>query len=131
MSSPVLTIVEGMKLKNQNKTKISLVYILKAKVGEMEDITREGRSRRPVLRENVIFLVETDIFLHFRGLIFYNVKLLQFHIIKKQEHRGTVQKLLYSPIFSFFNWWSCCFRFCRTKNPLIAMDLLSFLMVAG
>ena len=41
-------------------------------------------------------LVETDIFAT------CNAKHLQFHMIKKQEHRGTAQKVLYSPMSYFF-----------------------------
>ena len=44
-------------------------------------------------------LVETDIFYHFRRIILCNAKRLHFHQ-KKQEHRGTVQKIFYSPILS-------------------------------
>ena len=46
MSSPVLTISEGMKEKKQNKTKIGVGSVVKAKVGEMVENRREGRSRR-------------------------------------------------------------------------------------
>ena len=35
-----------MKMRKQNKTKIGVGSIVKAKVGELEEITREGRSRR-------------------------------------------------------------------------------------
>ena len=35
-----------MKEKNQNKTRIGVGSVVKAKVGEMEDNTREERSRR-------------------------------------------------------------------------------------
>ena len=40
MNSPVLIIAEGMKMKKQNKTKIGVGSVVKAKVGELEDITR-------------------------------------------------------------------------------------------
>ena len=50
----------------------------------------------------VNLLVETDMFCHFRGLILCNAKSLQFHQNKKQEHRGTVQQVLYSPISYIF-----------------------------
>ena len=46
MSSSVLNIVKGMKMKEQYKTKIGVGYVVKAKVGELEKITRELRSRR-------------------------------------------------------------------------------------
>ena len=45
MSPPVLTIVEGMKVKNQNKTKIGVGSFLKTKVGELEETKRGGISK--------------------------------------------------------------------------------------
>ena len=36
----------------QTKTKIGVGYVVKAKVGELEKITREGRSRR--MRKEVV-----------------------------------------------------------------------------
>ena len=47
-------------------------------------------------------LVETDFFCQFRGLILCNTKRLQFHQGVKQEHRGTVQQVFYSPMSSVF-----------------------------
>ena len=38
--SHVLTITEGMKEKNQNKTKIAVGSVVKAKVGDMEEDIR-------------------------------------------------------------------------------------------
>ena len=46
MSSPVVTIKEWMKVKNQTKTKIGMGSVVKSKVGELENTTRELRSRR-------------------------------------------------------------------------------------
>ena len=46
MSSPVVTKKEGMKMTKQTKTKIVVGSVVKAKVGELEKITMEGRSRR-------------------------------------------------------------------------------------
>ena len=46
MSSPVVKIKKEMEMKNQTKTKIGVGSVVKAKVGELEKITREGRSRR-------------------------------------------------------------------------------------
>ena len=43
MISYAITITEGMKVKNQNKTKIGVGSVVKAKIGELEDIIREGR----------------------------------------------------------------------------------------
>ena len=45
MSSPFITIAEGMKMKKQTKKKIGVGFVVKANVGELENITREGRSR--------------------------------------------------------------------------------------
>ena len=45
MSSPVLTISEGMKTKNNNKTKIGVGSVVNSKLVELEKITRKGRSR--------------------------------------------------------------------------------------
>ena len=47
-------------------------------------------------------LVEANFFNHFRGIILCNVKCLQFHLNKKQEHSVTVQQVFYSPMLSFF-----------------------------
>ena len=52
MSSPVITIAEGMKVKKQNKTKIGVGSVVKSDVGKLEDITREVRSRR--IRKEVV-----------------------------------------------------------------------------
>ena len=40
-------------------------------------------------------------FYHFRGFVLCNIKQLQFHQIKKQAHRGTVQQVFYTPMLSF------------------------------
>ena len=48
----ILTIAEGMSVKNQNKMKIEVGYFVKEKVGELEDITREGRTRK--MRKEVV-----------------------------------------------------------------------------
>ena len=44
MRSHVLTIADGVKVKKQNKTKNGAGSVLKAKVGDLEEKTREGRS---------------------------------------------------------------------------------------
>ena len=44
MNSLVLTITERTKAKNHTKTKIWVGFVVKAEVGELENITREGRS---------------------------------------------------------------------------------------
>ena len=52
MSSPVVTVKEGMGMKKQTKTKIGVGFVVKAKVGELENITREGingRTRKEVV----------------------------------------------------------------------------------
>ena len=56
MSSPVLTIIEGVKVKVKNKTKIGVGSVLKVEVGELEEITSEGRSRR--IRKEVVGCVQ-------------------------------------------------------------------------
>ena len=45
-----------MKTKKQNRTKIGVGSVVKAKVGELEKITREGRSRR--MRKKVVRCVQ-------------------------------------------------------------------------
>ena len=45
MRSHVLTIAEGMEENKRVKTKIGVGSVVKAKVGEMGDNIREGRSR--------------------------------------------------------------------------------------
>ena len=52
MRSPFLKISEGIKIKKQNKTKIGVGSIVKAKVGELEKIARGGRNRR--VRKEVV-----------------------------------------------------------------------------
>ena len=46
MISRVVTIVEGVKEKKRINTKTGLGYLVKEKVGNMEENTREVRSRR-------------------------------------------------------------------------------------
>ena len=46
MSSTVVTIKEERNMKKQAKTKIRVGSVVKANVGELEKITREGKSRR-------------------------------------------------------------------------------------
>ena len=57
MSSPVVTKKEGMKITKQTKTKIVVGSFVKAKVGELERITRKGRSRR--MRKEVVGCVKS------------------------------------------------------------------------
>ena len=57
MSSPVVTVKEGMDMKKQTKTKIGVGYVVKAKVGELKNITREGGSRRT--RKEVVGCVQS------------------------------------------------------------------------
>ena len=52
MSSPVVTIKEGMELMKQIKTNIGMGSAVKAKGGELVNITREVRSRR--MRKEVV-----------------------------------------------------------------------------
>ena len=44
MSSTVVTIEEGLNMKNQNKTKVGVGSVVNTKIGELEKITREGGS---------------------------------------------------------------------------------------
>ena len=48
MSSPAVIIKEWMKVKNQTKTKIGVGSVVKAKVGELKNTTRELGSRRMI-----------------------------------------------------------------------------------
>ena len=57
MSSPVVNVKEGMETTKQTKTKIGVGYVVKAKVGELEKITREGRIRR--MRKDVLGCVQS------------------------------------------------------------------------
>ena len=56
MRSPVVTVEEGMKTNNQKKTKIGVGYVVKSKVGYLEEITREGRIRR--MKKEVVGCVQ-------------------------------------------------------------------------
>ena len=57
MSSPVVTVQEGMEMNNQTKTKIGVGSVVNTKVGDLEKITREGRSRR--MRKEVVGSVQS------------------------------------------------------------------------
>ena len=57
MSSPVVTFKEGMNMTKQTKTKIGVGSVVKAKVGELENITGEGRSR--ITRKEVVGRVQS------------------------------------------------------------------------
>ena len=46
LSSPIVTVKEGMEIMKQTKTKIGVGSVVKTKVGELEKINREGRIRR-------------------------------------------------------------------------------------
>ena len=48
MGSPVITIKKGVKMKKQNKKKIGVRSVVKAKVGDLEKIKRERRIRRMI-----------------------------------------------------------------------------------
>ena len=53
MSSPVVTIAEGMKEKKRIKTEIGVGYVVKGKVAEMEDnisYRKRSRMRKEVVR---------------------------------------------------------------------------------
>ena len=55
MSSSVLKITETMKVKKQNKAKVGVGSVVKANVGELEEITREGSSR--MMRKELVVYV--------------------------------------------------------------------------
>ena len=57
MSSLVVSIAEAMKEKKRNKIKITARSAVKSKVGNMEENTREGRSRR--ISKEVVVCVHT------------------------------------------------------------------------
>ena len=57
MRSPVVTIAEGMKEEKRIKTKVGVGSVVKAKVGNMEEKIREGRSRRT--RRNLVGRVQS------------------------------------------------------------------------
>ena len=46
-------------MKKQARTKIGVGYIVKAKVGELEKITREGRSRK--MRKEVVGCIQSAV----------------------------------------------------------------------
>ena len=57
MSSPVVNVKERMERTKQTKMKIGVGSVVKAKVGELEKVTREGRSRR--MRKEVLGCVHS------------------------------------------------------------------------
>ena len=57
MSSPAIDVKEGMEMTKQTKTKIGVGSVVKVEVGELEKITREGRSRR--IRKDVVGCVQS------------------------------------------------------------------------
>ena len=64
-----------MKVKNQTKTKIGVEYVVKAKVGYLEKITREGRRRS--MRKEVLGCVHS--------VVGKKNLLIQFEYGKKKE----------------------------------------------
>ena len=54
MSSPVVTVKEGVKMKNQAKKKIGVGSVVTVKVGELDNIKRERIIRR-MMKEVVGF----------------------------------------------------------------------------
>ena len=57
MSSHILIITEGMEMNNQTKMKIRVGSVVKAKVGDLENIKMEGRIRR--MRKEVLGCVHS------------------------------------------------------------------------
>ena len=74
-------------------------------------------------------LVERDIFA-ILGVSFC-VAQNDFNFIKKKEHKGTVQQVLYSHMSYFSKLMELFPMFASHKKILIATATLSFLMVAG
>ena len=77
----------------------------KSKVTEMGNLDQTSKNKRSTQPTPGVFqkkcdnlLIETDIFCHFRGLIFSNAKCLQFHRNKKQEHRVTLYQVFHTPM---------------------------------
>ena len=56
MSSYVVNAKEGMKMTKQTKTKIGVGSVVKANVGELENIIREVRRRR--MRKEMVGCVQ-------------------------------------------------------------------------
>ena len=56
MRSTIVTVEEGMETNKLTKTKIWVGYTVKAKIGYLENITREGRSRS--MRKEVVGCVQ-------------------------------------------------------------------------
>ena len=59
MSSPVVTVKEQLEMKKRTKTKIGVGYVVKSKVGELENITKEGIIRRT--RKEVVGCVQSGV----------------------------------------------------------------------
>ena len=57
MISPVVTVKDGMEMKKLTKTKIGVGYVVKVKVGELDNITREGIISR--MRKEVVGCIQS------------------------------------------------------------------------
>ena len=75
MNSPVITSIESMKVKKQKKKKIWVGFVVKAEVGELENITRVGRIRS--MRKLVVGFVQ--------GVVGNKKFLVQFKDSKNKE----------------------------------------------
>ena len=75
MSSLVVTVKEGMDIHNQTKTKIEVGAVVKSKVGELENITREVRSIR--MKKEVVGCVQS--------VVGRKNFLVQFEDVQKKE----------------------------------------------
>ena len=63
------------------------------------------------------FLVGTELFWHFRGIISWNLKRLQFHRnIKNNSKEAQFSKSSIPLCCPFLNWLICCFLLHRTKK---------------
>ena len=81
------------------------------------------------IRDNL--LVKTAIFAIFEVLFCVTRNAINFIEMKKQEHMGTIQKVLYSPILLFFKLTDLLFPFVSHKKFLIETSQLLSLMFAG
>ena len=89
MSSPVANDKEGTVMTNQTKTDIGVGSVVKAKVGELDNTTKEGRSRR--MRKEVVGCVQIVVGKKkFRVLLKYGQKIEMgscslVYLIEKEE----------------------------------------------
>ena len=86
MSSPIITITEGVKVNNRNKMKIGLGYVVKSNVGDFENITREVRIR----------IIRKDLVGFFQDVVGNKKLLVQFEYGQKKEISSSLLVILSS-----------------------------------